>query len=170
MLFRKRVNSIDLEKGKTLYYQYYGNKFEMWHDLGNEYADCRVPENTEIEWKREILKKLENEIMTAKGSDMQVAVDRYMNLLPADSEYLLLLLQTKEIDTFTAIIFCEELKNRIRNTKDKGKSAYIRYFLDEFKVKLLNKPITIHESYTNDEVMRNYDFSENNIKARINAI
>ena len=46
----------------------------------------------------------------------------------------------------------------------------VRRFLDKFKAKLLNEPITIHETYKNDDYMQNYDFSDDNVKARISAI
>lgn len=168
MIFHKKKRSVDLDKGKRLYYQYYGSKFGMWHDLGDEYEKCYVPQEIEAEWKTDILSKLETEIEAAEGSDLQVAVSRYMYLLPADPEWLILLLQTRDMDTFTAIIFCEQLKNmtNIPNIKN----MYVRNFLDRFKVKLLSQPVTVHETYVNAEYMRNYDFSDDNIKARINAI
>lgn len=168
MLFRKKNRSIDLEKGKSLYYQYYGNKFGMHYDLGNEYEDCNIPKEIENEWKKDILGKLENEISTAQGSDLHFAVNRYINLLPADTEWLMQLLQTREMDTFTAIIFCETLKDMARMLITK--SIVVRRFLDEFKVKLLCQPITIHETYKNAVYMRDYDFSHDNIIKRINAI
>lgn len=161
---------IDLEKGKLLYYQYFGSKFDIWHELGNEYENCHVPQEIEDTWKNDILSKLENEILTAQGENLMVAVGRYMDLSSADSEYLIRILQSKEIDTFTCIIFCEKLKNILRHTKDKEKVASIRRSLDEMKVKLLSEPITIHESYKNAEYMSDYDFSDTNIRARIEAI
>lgn len=159
----------DLEKGKFLFYQYYGNKFGMWHDLGDEYEKCYIPQEIEAEWKADILSKLEKEILTAQGLDLEIAVSRYINLIPESSNYLIRLLQSKETDTFTSIIFCEMLKNKALKTKDKAKAAHIRLFLDDMKIKLLNKPITVHKSYNNDHT-RNYDFSDANIIARIKAI
>lgn len=167
-MLHKKKRVIDLDKGKRLYYEYYGNKFGMYYDLKNEYVDCNVPEEVENEWKTDILIKLETEILIAEGSDLQVAVSRYMYLLPAEPEWLILLLQTRNIDTFTAIIFCEQLKDIAR--RQSNKRNYILNFLAVFKVKLLNEPITIHETYTNAVYMQNYDFSNDNITARINAI
>lgn len=142
----------------------------MWHDLGDEYEKCYVPQETENIWKADILSQLENEILTAQGFDLEIAVSRYMDLLPERYDYLISLLQSKEIDTFTAIIFCETLKDISLKTKDRANSVRIRRFLDEMKVKLLNEPITVHESYTNSPYMSNYDFSDAHIIARIKAI
>ena len=168
---KKRIDKheINLEKGKSLYFEYYGSKFGMYRDgLGNEYADCNVPQAIENEWKSDILSKLENEIKSAQGDELHVAVSAYMHLLPAEPEWLIQLLQTRAMDTFTAIIFCEQLKNMTRTHP--LKKMRVRRFLDKFKTKLLNEPITIHETYKNDDYMQNYDFSDDNIKARISAI
>lgn len=169
---KKRIDKheINLEKGKMLYYQYYGSKFGMWHDLDDEYEKCYVPQEIEAEWKADIISKLEKEILTAQGSDLEVAVSRYINLIPKSSNYLIRLLQSKEMDTFTSIIFCEMLKNDMLKTKNKIKAAHIRSFLDEMKIKLLKTSITIHESYIKDPYMCLYDFSDTNIIARIKAI
>lgn len=98
---RTDKHKADLEKGKFLYYQYYGSKFGMWHDLGDEYENFIFRKKSKPNGKR---------------------------------------------------IFCRK-----------------RLFLDDMKIKLLNKPITVHKSYNND-YMRNYDFSDANIIARIKAI
>lgn len=142
----------------------------MWHDLDDEYEKCYVPQEIEAEWKADIISKLDKEILTAQGSDLEVAVSRYINLIPKSSNYLIRLLQSKEMDTFTSIIFCEMLKNNMLKTKNKIKAAHIRSFLDEMKIKLLKTTITIHESYINDPYMCLYDFSDTNIIARIKAI
>lgn len=169
MLFGKKNKQIDLEKGKSLYYQYYGNKFGIYRDLGDVYSKCNIPEKIEAEWKVNILETLKNEISHFFGLDLLVAVDRYLNLLQPSPDWLMTFLQTRETDTFTAIIFCEELKNKMR-LSNKKTAASIRHFLNGFKVKLLNEPITIHESYKNYDYLRDYDFSDKNIKVRINAI
>ena len=168
MPFRKKNCSINLEKGKSLYYHYYGSIFGMCYDLGTEYADCNIPKEIEIEWKKDILDKLEKEISTAQGDNLHLAVSRYIDLLPADTEWLMQLLQTREMDTFTAIIFCEQLKNMSKI--DIIKSIVVRRFLDDFKVKLFSQPITIHQTYKNAVYMRDYDFSHDNIIKRINEI
>jgi len=168
MPIKKKNQVINLEKGKSLYFEYYGYKFAMYHDLGDEYADCNVPKKIEEKWKAEILKTLGNEITVAQGSDLHDAVSRYMHLLPASDKWLMRFLTTREIDTFTAIIFCEQLKNMTRTFI--VKKIRVRRFLDKFKAKLLNEPVLIHESYKNASFMQGYDFSENAIKKRIKAI
>lgn len=169
MLFGKKSKQIDLEKGKSIYYQYYGNKFGIYRDLGDVYSKCNIPEKIETEWKADILETLENEIPHSFGLDLQVAVDRYLNLLQPSPDWLMTFLQTRKMDTFTAIIFCEDLKNTMR-LSDKRTAASIRHFLNGFKAKLLNESITIHESYKHYEYLHDYDFSDENIKVRINAI
>lgn len=54
-------------KGKALYYEYYGNTFGIWHELGNEYIDCNVPKDIKAEWEKDILSTLEKEIDSAHG-------------------------------------------------------------------------------------------------------
>lgn len=54
---RTDKHKADLEKGKFLYYQYYGSKFGMWHDLGDEYEKFYIPQEIEAEWKADILSK-----------------------------------------------------------------------------------------------------------------
>lgn len=168
MLFKKR--NVDFEKGKRLYYEYYGNKFGLYWDLGNEYSNCNIPKKVENEWNADIMDHLEDEISKAQGSSLQLAVDRYIKLLKVKYEWLMAFLETKEMDTFTAIILCESLKNMARLVKNRSTKKRIRHFLDEYKVKLLHEPIVVHESYKSAEYMCNYDFSDENIKARINEI
>lgn len=167
MLFRKKQCPIDLEKGKSLYYEYNGNRFGMWHELGDEYENCNVPEKIENEWKKDIINKLEKRISTAQGFDLEYAVSSYLRLSKAGYKWLIRLLQTRKMDTFTAIIFCEKLKDMARASLIKR--IVIRRFLKNFKAKLLSQPITIHETYKN-AYMNNYDFSDGNIIKRINAI
>lgn len=169
MIFGRRKRTVNLEKGKALYYEYYGNKFGIWHELRTQYDDCNVPKEIELEWKKDILNKLEKEIDTAQGAYLAVAVGRYI-YLTYDAEWLMRLLQARVIDTFTAIILCEELKDMMLHTNDKQRSARIRLFLDEYKTELLNNPIIIHETYKTDKYLRDYDFSDNNIRSRIIAI
>jgi len=51
-----------------------------------------------------------------------------------------------------------------------NKIQQIRYFLDEFKEKLINKLITKHNAYLNNPYIRGCDFFDNNIKSRISDI
>ncbi len=170
MKCNKQKQTVDLKKGKALYYEYYGNKYGMSLNLGDEYLNCNVPEKIEREWKADVIKILEREISSFCGSDLLSAVDRYMQLKQAEPEWLMSFLNTRKTDTFTALILCELLKDKIRLIKNIIRKWRIRRFLDGFKIKLLSKPVTVDESYLNVAYVRGNEPTAENIKARIKAV
>lgn len=167
MLRKKKTP--DLEKGRELFYQYYGNKFGMRHDLDDAYDRCRVPAGMEKKWRADIINKLEAEMRSACGAALEIAVSRYMHIKGAGPAWLMHFLQSRETDTFTAVILCEQLKNSLGGKKNRTASR-IRRFLDSFRQKLLDSPVTIDRSYYALPYIEKNLLCKSAIKDRIKAI
>lgn len=164
-----RKKSADIEKGKWLFYQYYGSRFGMWHDLGDEYERCNIPKALEKEWRYDILNGLETEMGSARGETLFTAVGRYTDLLDVGSSWMMLFLQTRETDTFTAVLLCEQLKNMLDEKQNK-EAAYIRRFLDRFKRRLLASPVVIDDSYRACGYVDEKILREDAVRERISAL
>ena len=160
---------IDIEKGKRLFYQYYGSRFGMWHDLGDEYERCNIPKAFEREWRDVFLNKLETEMQSARGEELFTAVGRYTDLLDVGPAWMILFLQTRETDTFTAVLLCEQLKDMLDEKKNRT-TAYVRRFLERFKRRLLALPVVIDESYRTCGYVDEKFLREDAVRERISAL
>ena len=158
----------DLEKGRELFYQYYGNKFGMRHDLDDAYDRCRVPAGMEKKWRADIINKLEAEMRSACGAALEIAVSRYMYIKGAGPAWLMHFLQSRETDTFTAVILCEQLKNSLGGKKNR--TASTAFSIPSDKSCLIPPPVTIDRSYYALPYIEKNLLCENAIKDRIKAI
>ena len=160
----KNDNQQNIEKGKELFYSYYGSRFGLYHDLGDEYEKCNVPKMIERKWRKDIIKILKNDIKNSVGMELHTAVIRYINLTSPGAFWLMDLLEERELDTYTALLFCRMIKDEYKVFKFETRST--NRFLEKYKNKLLSKPITVHESYLNS-LNTKVDLSEEALKKAI---
>ena len=171
MRFKKKKR-VDLEKGKELFYKYNGSTFGLEHDLGDEYSNCNVPKEIEELWLVDIKKILYNQVETTTGYER---VGHIYNLLhisrPEDNVKLLVdIIQNSQMDTFSLIRLCEELKRQQKHITSQDIKNSIKQLLKQQVNKMMSQPIVIDQNYKTDFHMRDYDFSDENIKRRISQL
>ena len=170
MIFNSKANASEkILLGRKLFFRFGGNTHYMWQEgVYNEYKKLKIPKEIEKMWRQELFedtkKQLHNETSIYKkvilvgtllnyGINTDVVVSIIVDLL------------NSEIDTFSKILLCEELKRCFYN--EKNTSGLIE-ILEMQKQNMLSKDITIDEKYFLN--MSGYDFSDFNIRKRINAL
>lgn len=181
---RKKNIIVDLKKGKDIFFKYYGDRFHIGREEGQKYDDCNVPKEIELIWLSEVKKTLERNLNNSIDSKKMILLDK-LTRISSISENLAVIykiLNANKLDTFTQILLCEYLvreKKKIQDfaSYDKIKYEQNRHLIIEinnilrlYNQKLLSSSITIDESYKITPHMKDYDFSEENIKKRINNL
>ena len=149
----KQSQDVNIEKGKELFYKYYGSKFGIAHDLGSEYERCNIPKNLEEEWLKDIKNTLIAKIQSKDcvGHELCVFINRYEQICSSKEledfigiiEYCL----NRELDTFTKLLICENLKNVSRRITDDQVLVRINEIIAKQKTELLSKEITVDGSH-----------------------
>ena len=168
-----RRKTVDLQRGKEIFYRYRGNRFFIDREEGRVYRKCNIPKETEEEWRQDILRRIEREIASLSGAARVDAIFGYLDLLQTDDacRYLIDFLNTARLDTFSAIILCEGLRNYLRKSDLNHLSTALcvegNRMLGKMKTELLSAPLTVDESYRTLPWMDEDDFSEEALTARI---
>ena len=155
--------------GRNLFFRFYGNiHYMMQEGMYDEYKKLKIPQKIESMWRQELFEDtkelLDNETsiygkvvlvgnLLTYGIKTDVVASIIVNLL------------NSEIDTFSKILLCEELKRCFYNEKNISNLSAV---LEIQKQNMLGRDITIDEKYLLN--MAGYDFSDFNIKKRINAL
>ena len=169
ILDSKSKNSDKILLGRNLFFRFYGNIHYMLQEgVYEEYKKLKISKGIENMWRQELFedtkKQLYNETHVYKKI---VLVGNLLNYgINTDFVASIIVdLLDSEIDTFSKILLCEELKRCFSNDKKTSKLSAI---LEPQKKNMLSKNITIDEKYFS--IMLGYDFSDSNIKKRINAL
>lgn len=160
---------MNLDKGKRIFYKYYGNHFYIDRETGNEYKKCKIPAEIEKEWLLEIKKQLEDIIYNSDNrTSTYYLMTFYLELLSVDEALCFAreLLNKKNYDTFSVLIILEYFKGISRNVNNKTFTE-INSFIDSNKRLLLAKEIVVDNLYKQAKTMRGYDFSCNALIDRI---
>lgn len=170
MIFDSKANASEKTLlARKLFFRFYGNPHYMLQEgIYNEYKKLKIPKEIEKIWRQELFedtkKQLHNETSIYEkiillgnllnyGVNTDVVVSIIVDLL------------NSEIDTFSKILLCEELKRCFHNEKNTSNLIEI---LEMQKKNMLSKDITVDEKYFSN--MLGYDFSDCNIRKRINAL
>lgn len=166
-------HKIDLVKGKAIYYRYKGDTFGISRDLGDEYKKCYIPQEIEKEWTADIIRELNNDIKNKTGNLRMDAIWAYVQIVSTDEaiSFLIRILDSNCIDTFSTILICEHLKGLLDKSRkflitDK-QTELIQQLIERKKGELLSSKIIIDSSFMKLPYMKSYDFSEKNIINRI---
>ena len=172
MLFNKKEEKVNLEKGKKIFFENCGNIFIIERNLGpTEYKECNIPKELEEQWTKELQEDILNKIKKAETKEdvhslfvelsfLRIHVDERIKPI---IEYL----NNNELDTFTTLLLCEMMEEEEKYVSDESFKNKIDEVIDIYVKKMLNEPIVIDESYKNDGHMRGYDCSDENIRRRI---
>lgn len=163
---------MDLEKGKKIFFKYNGNSFSIDRECGKEYRKCKVPVELEKQWLEEIKMNLLDGIQNEIGDARMCLIIAYVRVIDMVTaiEFLISALNQKDMDTFSAILLAENLKRRLREPIDDQLKNRIEVEIENFKNRALQSKIEIEDSYKRSRFMKYYDFSDENIIRRINAI
>ena len=112
-------HKIDLDKGREIFYKYKGDKFGISRDLGEEYKKCNIPKEIEQEWKKDIIRKLNNEIKNETGNLRMGAIWAYVQIISTGEalNFLVGVLDSNDFDTFSTILICEHLKRFLDDSR-----------------------------------------------------
>lgn len=165
----------DLRQAKLIFFRYGGNKYAM-HKEGelSKYEKFNVSIETESRWISEIFDSyLERIYQSKSGFDKKMLLSMLINL---DTEEDLTIATTikvlnqEKMDSFSVILICEILKNKIKSLKKSNNISLVKEELKRQSLILLNTPITIDTKYIESPYMKDYDFSDKNIKLRIKSL
>lgn len=163
---------MNIEKGKEIFYRFKGNKYFIISELGKEYRKCKIPKEIEDEWRKDIISSLRAEIAITNGQKKIEAIDSYIYFLRYEEAaiFLMEIIKNTNLDTFSLMIECEQLKYYLRVIKDNSIKNEIVKLLVQTKERMLSEDITIDEEYLNSPHLKDYDFSYDAIIERINRI
>lgn len=166
----------DLDKAKQIFYKYLGSHESIDRELGDYYKKLNVPTEVEAEWRQDILNNLKKKVDTENGYSKMNAIENYIHLISADAAvgFLCDILQKSVLDTLSVILILESLKRYKLHYKTYGltfeNSVFIKQIIDRYKAALMKSDIYIDDSYKKLSFMKNYDFSNENILKRIEAL
>lgn len=144
---------MNIEKGKELFYKYYGNRFGIQNDLGMEYEKCKIPKSLEDEWLKDIKNILKTKIESNEcvGFELLCYIRRYAYLFPLkDIHECVITIEkcfNRNIDTFTKIRICEDLKDLLSPQIDDSVRTQIQNIIIEQKAKMVRQEIIVDEYY-----------------------
>lgn len=163
---------MDLEKGKQIFLKFGGSRFHIDRECPDEYKKCRVPKNIEQQWLEEIKSDLLLNIKVKKGCSKVTLINHYITLLDDEMaiEFLIEIINQKDLDTFSNIILMESLKRYLSSDISNAIAEKIKNTLVSEKMVMLTRKIEIDDQYKALPYMADYDFSNENILKRINGI
>lgn len=166
---------MNLVRGKEIFTRCKGNRTVMAQEgLLEEYILCKVPKRIEAGWAEDYVGALKSACLLSSGDKHVALACACLPLLSEDDACTFLLqLCERDIDTFGLILLYEQLRRYHTEHHKKIStplSARVATTLLRAKQKLLAKPITVDESYKEIPAMKDYDFSEENLRKRINLL
>ena len=172
MIFKKKKEPpLSFEEAKRLFFRYRGSTFGLDFDgYGDAYRKCRIPRETEEEWRREIKEDLLHEISGEQGKKRLSAVQGYAEMISDDeaASFLCRILRDCDLDSFSATVICEQLQE-VAQKVHAERDYYLRVVRENAE-RLLASPITVDQSFLDDPGMNGYDLSDENLRRRIKEL
>lgn len=163
---------MDLQKGKEIFFRYYGSSFYIDSECGDEYRKCNVPRDVEKAWSKEIKHNLICRIKITSGAERIKFVNLYIQLLDCTDSvnFLISMLREYRMDTFSSILLAESLKTLAEKCQDTETKNTALSELKSIKIRLKSEKPTVDSSYTEPDYMKDYDFSEEAVLKRIDRL
>ncbi len=167
MNIKKGKETMNIKKGREIFFECYGSRFCIDREYGDEYEKCNIPKVYEQQWMQEVKELLRFKIYDASGYDLFYYVDTYSDLLKANEaiNYLLSFLKEKKIDSFTSLLLLEECKRKILLLNNSDEKIEYLNEIEVLKAKYLSKPICIDSSYLKVDSSITKDIIINRYKA-----
>ena len=162
---------MNLEKGKSIFFKYYGNSMYIDGEVGDEYDKCGIPKEYEIKWKEEIKKYLLTRIELFQGQELCFYVVIYTDLIKNNEaiDFVFDLLKKRKVDTVTSIILLEHVKELAKGNASIRK-FWVKTVVNKFKSELMSSEITIDPSYMKSEWCDKKVLSKESIRKRIEKL
>lgn len=162
---------MNLEKGKSIFFKYYGNSMYIDREVGDEYDKCGIPKEYEIKWKEEIKKYLLTRIELFQGQELCFYVVIYTDLIKNNEaiDFVFDLLKKRKVDTVASIILLEHVKELAKGNASIRK-FWVKTVVNKFKSELMSSKITIDPSYMNSEWCDKKVLSKESIRKRIEKL
>ena len=153
---------MNIELGKRIFFECYGNSFTICREYGKEYKKCKIPQEYEIKWCEEIRKQLYKSIRKTNGDTRFSLFLRLCDIVSwEESIKLTCELLNSHLDCFERLLYTEHLK-QLNIKEDK-------YELKEIITK--NKTILNDNICLVKEDSKGYCvLTEDSIKERINKL
>jgi len=151
-----------IEFGKRIFYENCGSHFSIAMNYGDKkYKRLRIPKDLEKDWQGDIKREYFKRIHATKGAEQHKNVLIYTDLLTAEQavEFLEELLN-QPLDSFTRLLYCENIKNHLRFVKSPLAADHARFVIAKNKEQLLADEITIDPQYKNEMQPYNYDWTK----------
>ena len=151
-----------IEFGKKIFYENYGNYFSIAMNYGDrKYKKFRIPKELEKDWQDDIKREYFKRIYATKGAEQHKNVLIYIDLLTAEQavEFLEDLLN-QPLDSFTRLLYCENIKNHLRFVKSSLAASHARFVIAKNKEQLLSQTITVDPQYKYEMQPYNYNWNE----------
>ena len=163
--------SENIRAGKTMFFRFHGNTHHMWQEgVYEDYKRLKIPVELENKWREELFEDLKKQFLNKKSiHDKVIGIGNLLDLgVMTDSVVSIIeCLLREKIDTFSKLLLCEELKRIPCENEEKKRIISI---LENQKQHMLSEDITVDEKYLHLSYMKDYDFSNSNIKKRIGAL
>ncbi|HIS37333.1 TPA: hypothetical protein IAC10_12035 [Candidatus Scatousia excrementigallinarum] len=163
------------DAAKKIYYDCLGSRETIDREYYHEYRKYNVPFELEEEWKQDICNTLLHRIENESGFFRIEAIGAYIQIIDSNSAINFLLdILKKRLDTFSAILVLETLKNYLSHDKiyhlPLDVKLLIKETINKYKLLLIKSDIEVDEFFKNLYYMKDYDFSDTNIIKRINLL
>lgn len=136
-----------------------------------EYKKLKIPKLMEAQWMEELFDHTKNQIFLTTDIPQKISLINTLanyGIKLEDVMAVIVDLFKQEMDTFSRLLLCEQLKQLTHWCKKLTDRTSC--FLATQKEKMLNDPISIDATYKQLSYMSSYDFSESAIKKRITAL
>lgn len=160
---------MDISEAKNIFFSCYGSKFCIDREYGDEYRKYNVPDYMEKEWLNDIQKELYCKINSSFGCEQSHNVSLLCLTLEAEKSAKLLmdLLNDMREDSFTRLLYCEQLVKLIRDIKTVSlKESVVQEVWTQMNYILSNLQ-DIDEKYKQSKYLQDSDFSNENLLERV---
>lgn len=170
--FYSKTKHSNVDLGKKLFYDCYGSKVCLDRNYDTEYSNCNISIELENEWRKDVIKILENHIDTLEDQEKIESINKYLQIVSSELQIskLIELLDGGDIDSFTRLQLCEMLSEIYIRSKNSLNTEIVRRNIEKNITLLTNNSITIHESYKKCNWLGEEFFSKDAISKRIRRI
>lgn len=143
---------MDFSEAKKIFYACYGSHFFIDREYGKVYYKYKVPKDLEKIWLMDIQQELYTAINNSFGHDQFEHVCNICLTLNSNNsaKLLLSLLQNGKEDSFTRLLYCEDLARIMRDIDDNLLKNNILQEIMLQKLFILSNPKNIDEKYKLD--------------------
>ena len=179
----KSNKNLNINQAKDMFFECQGSMMHLDREFP-QYRGFKISPETEKIWKEEIISKILLEIKHQTGIERTNSLNKLSNIYESDAmiQFLYDHLEMSNLDGYSKIICLEILKkmmqslnimNKYNKLNQPDAKTYVQAIKDKinlYKNNLSHQEITIDESYKDSYLLKYYDFSQENLKKRIEQI